>query len=194
MDLKVGYTSGELAVLRGHFHPALLIFVDWPGDPAYIHSGTGDLSWNGQTWQGLGEAGRVEVPEMGPGMAGAPVVISVVGLPADIVTRQADIARNMRVEVYTACTTTRGGTVLTVQPRSAAVGRTDSDRLFVQRQDDGTSVYGLEIEAVSGGDLRAGAAITHSYEDQITRHPGDTAGRHFINAQAALENLTWPAT
>lgn len=42
---------------------ALLVHIDWPGspeDPLYVWSGVGSLSYDGQTWLGVGNLGSID--------------------------------------------------------------------------------------------------------------------------------------
>jgi hypothetical protein len=48
------------------------------------------------------------------------------------------------------------------------------------------------ITLANGPSQRSFAEVFHTYEDQIRRFPGDTAGRLTINAEAERDKLTWP--
>jgi hypothetical protein len=39
---------------------ALLVFIDWPNDPLYAWSGVGPLSYNGETWTGVGSLANID--------------------------------------------------------------------------------------------------------------------------------------
>lgn len=43
----------------------VLVFIDWPTGPVYLHSRIGEKRWDGQTWLGLGELGQISGLENG---------------------------------------------------------------------------------------------------------------------------------
>jgi hypothetical protein len=46
-------TSGNICILP-------MVFLDFDSDPTYIWGGVGNLSYNGQTWVGVGDLGKIE--------------------------------------------------------------------------------------------------------------------------------------
>ena len=191
MDLKRGLSADEKAVLAGVFHPVLLTYIAWPGDVLRAHTGFGDLLWDSQTWVGLSNALIIDGPADGQSLGVLPATVSVVGISADLFTALGVDVRNIEAKFWWACVTEPSGTTLSVQPQSLYFGRVDANRLTLN-DGDGEKTLGVELDLRAGGDLRSGAAITHSYEDQISKHTGDTGGQHLPNNQIIAENTTWP--
>lgn len=56
-----GFDSTMQTALAGpDISLALLVFLDWPGGAGYYWTGVGSLSWNSQTWTGVGDLGRID--------------------------------------------------------------------------------------------------------------------------------------
>tara|TARA_R110002073_G_scaffold147030_7_gene299698 strand:- start:1449 stop:1781 length:333 start_codon:yes stop_codon:yes gene_type:complete len=102
------------------------------------------------------------------------------------------VIRNRTLTVFFATTTTPGGNVLSQDPVELFTGYFDSRTGSLARSGDGLAhdmVLGLGV----GPSARAAASITHGYEDQIAKFPGDTAGRHVQTANRQRFNpRTWP--
>jgi len=192
VGLTRGASAGLIADLGGHFCPVLLTYADWPGEQIFIHSGAGALSWGGQTWMGAGKLVQFNAPQEAGGLATSEASVRVAATVEDMLAERGKIIRNRSVTVYFATTTEAGGNVLKTDPVELFSGYFDSRTGSLARSDGGLAhdmVLGLGV----GPSARASASITHSYEDQITKFPGDTAGRHVQNASKLRFNpQQWP--
>lgn len=192
MGLTRGASAGLIADLGGHFCPVLLTYADWPGEQIFIHSGAGALSWDGQTWMGAGKLVQFNAPQESGGLATSEASVRVAATVEDMLAERGKVIRNRSVVVYFATTTEAGGNVLKSDPVELFSGYFDSRTGSLTRSDGGLAhdmVLGLGV----GPSARASASITHSYEDQITKFPGDTAGRHVQNASKLRFNpQQWP--
>ena len=179
-----------LTALAGPFHPVVLVFVDWPGDPVRVHSGSGTITWGGHDWTGLNglNAGQVTLPDEAASLAMVEGSAVIGGDPdrIDAVLADAATARGAPVQVWFGAVTERAGTTLVAEPFDAFTGTvgavSDSDAPVGEVD----MARAVTVQLVSGPSQRARAAAHHSYEDQRRADPTDTAGRWVI---AAVSNL-----
>jgi len=192
MGLTRGASAALLADLMGHFCPVLLTYADWPGEEIRIHSGVGALSWGGNTWNGAGKLVQFQAPEESGGLATSEASVRVAATVEDMLAERGKIIRNRTVTVWFSTTTEPGGSTLKTEPVQLFTGYFDSRTGSLSRSDGGLAhdmVMGLGV----GPSARASASITHSYEDQLAKYPGDTAGRHVQNANKLKYNpQQWP--
>ncbi|WP_323041149.1 hypothetical protein [Gemmobacter sp.] len=182
-----GFISG---LASGVYHPAVLVFADWPGDPVRVHSGVGTLAWDGHDWIGIGVhgmGGRISLPGEAQGMASTEGQAMLGGLPEDIDALLATDARGSAVQVWFAQTTERSGATLLGGPVSAWAGYIDG----MDDAEDGTD--GREVKRrvtvalVSRASQRLSPSAYHTDEDQQAEFPGDTAGRHLRAARQRMQ-------
>ncbi|MGR3509421.1 MAG: hypothetical protein ACU0CQ_00875, partial [Sulfitobacter sp.] len=126
------------------------------------------------------------------GLATSEATIRVAATVEDMLAERGKIIRNRDLVVYFGVTTKAGGFILDADPVDLFTGYFDSRTGSLTRSDGGLAhdmVLGLGI----GPSARASASITHSYEDQIAKYPGDTAGRHVQKANKLRFNpQQWP--
>lgn len=194
MALTRGTPGALLALLAGHFHPVLLTYADWPGEEIRLHTGVGEMSWDGQTWLGAGSLVRFQAPEETAGLATDEGAVHVAATVEDMLAERGKVIRNRPIKVWFGATTTPGGNVLAADPVVLFSGYFDSRKASLARSGENLShdmVLGLGI----GPGARSAASITHSYEDQIASFPGDTAGRQVQIAIRRQRNpQSWPET
>ena len=197
MDLMRDIHPATRAAISGAaFYPVALVWLDWPEAAMFAHSGTGPITWGGNTFQGVGKFGAVEVPE--ESSTGVPVEISlslVCDLPmlaeyADAVIRQRPGA------IWMGVTTEPGGNELIGAPVEMARGTMDTLVLSTEVEDAEAQItiwYRLTVGMTTGPGYRSAAAIAHSHEDQSRQYPADTAGKKLVLATARAEKTLWPA-
>jgi len=192
MALTRGASPGLITDLGGHFFPVLLTYADWPGETIRIHTGTGGLSWDGHTWAGAGKLVQFNAPQESGGLATADATVRVAATVADMLAERGKVIRGRTVTVWFATTTTAGGNVLGQDPVELFTGYFDSRTGTLSRTDGGLAndmVLGLGV----GPSARASASVIHNYEDQISKFPGDTAGRMVQTANRIKFNpKQWP--
>jgi hypothetical protein len=190
--LKRNIDPATLAAMgKTPFYPVILLYLDWPDAPVYAHSGVGTLVWNGQNWRGVGHYGAVQMPGEESGLISQPAQIRLVGAPDELDQYLDDPIRDRDGELLFGLTTERAGNVLIGEPFSIYIGYMDAMRDIVEAE-DGTLRRDLVIDLAGGPSQRAYTDLFHTYEDQIRRHPGDTAGRLVQNAEAERDRMTWP--
>lgn len=188
-----------LAALEGVFHPIVMIYLDWPDATVRMHSGSGDLSWDGHTWTGLGTADGsfvgVSIPDEAGGLASQPGEVRLIGGNETLDGYLDDPIRDRDGWIAFATVTQRQGNLLIGEPIEAFVGYMDALRDLVEVQRDGEVVEvrrDVVLQLGDGPSQRTSATVYHTDEDQRRHHPGDTAGRHVINAEARAATDTWP--
>lgn len=185
-------TKAELSSGRPIF-PVIAVYLDWPGGAIRAHSSSGTISWDSQSWLGVGPFGSVSVPGEGFGMASQPATLRLVGVPATLDDYLDDAIRGRDAWVGWGLTTERGGSALIGDLNEMFSGYMDAmvDKTVAE---GGRLARGVTLQAVSGPSQRARASIYHTAEDQERAFPGDTAGRHVINAEAQVSKVqrTWP--
>lgn len=195
MDLTRGVPSALLTAISGpFFFPVVMAHIDWPGAPLWAHSGRGNITWNGQTWLGVGKFGSVDIPE--EVAAGIPTEFSMM-LVSDFPDLEAytnTAIKGAAAAVYMGAVTERGGNSL-IGAVEVSSGTADGMGMTVETvSDDGRveTMFGLRVTIATGPSYRSLASIAHSHEDQSRQYPGDTAGRHLMFAQSLAEKTWWP--
>ena len=161
-----------LAALAGPFHPVTLVFVDWPGDPVRVHSGSGTLEWDGHDWTGLQgiNAGQVTLPDEAASLAMVEGSAVVGGNPdrIDEILADAEAARGAAVQVWFGAVTERAGVTLVGAPFAAFTGTVGA----VSDADTPTGEHdmarSITLQLVSGPSQRARAAA-HAPARTVTR-------------------------
>jgi hypothetical protein len=192
MGLERGASAGLISDLSNSFYPVLLTYADWPDETIRIHSGAGNLSWGGETWIGAGKLVQFQSPEESGGLATSEASVHVVATLEDMMAERGKVIRNRSITVYFGTTTEPAKNILKTEPVELFTGYFDSRTGSISSTEDGLAhdmVLGLGI----GPCARASATITHSYEDQISKYPTDTAGRHVQTANRLRYNpQSWP--
>lgn len=196
MELKRGLTPETLAAISGaYFYHIWLVFIDWPSGPVRAHSGVGQINFGGNVWYGVGDFGKITLPEETLGIASFPAELEIVGLPEDVVSYLDEDVRNRTVRIYGAVVSERSSNLIVGEPFEVWSGYADAMMFSASYVDDdgGEGLdYGIRLEARGGPTVRTAAEIYHTAEDQEGKYPGDTAGRLTINAEAEGSKLTWP--
>lgn len=122
-----------LTALSGVFNPVLLVYVDWPTAPVRVHSGVGNISFDGETWSGLGKYGDIIIPGEQAGIVSEKAELVVSGTIADLLQELNKDPRNKDVEIYFGITTEPAGNTLVGTPNLLFTGYVDSIRFTLDR-------------------------------------------------------------
>lgn len=175
-------------------YPVFMVSLDWTSGPVYLNSSQADVTWNGNTFTGVGGFGNIGGGAGGLTLAEQRVTMSLVFPELQGVTELAAPIRGRDVAIYLGLLLPsdfhRGVLTVVPDPVTVFLGRMDSGRIIKTKGDNGDVTNAFELEAVSGAPARDAANIYHSYEDQLSAYPGDTAGRHLWDV--ALLSLRWP--
>lgn len=190
--LTRGTPTAMLATLaQPIFYPVILVYLDWPDTPVFLHSNYGTLMWDSVGWHGVGHFGDMTIPEESLGMAAQSAEMRLIGLPAELDDYLDDPIRNRPARVWFGVVTERAGNVLVADPVEVFSGYMDAMRDNTQASDDGLS-RGVILSVAPGPSQRSRAEVYHTYEDQMRAYPGDTAGRFSINIEATVATMLWP--
>lgn len=159
------------------FFPIYLVFIDWPSDPVYAHTNTGDVSWNSQTWTGVGRFGQLALPTENQGMAARHATFGLVGLTSALNAKMEDADRDMQCSIYFGCVTARAGNTLVGDPVEIFSGLADDFKGSIAKAETGTT-HGASLMARSGPSQRAFGVLKHTNEQHQVDNPGDTLFRH----------------
>ena len=193
MALRRGVSDTLRQVLTGHFHPVILTEADWPTGIERLHTGRGDMVWNGLTWMGVGSLVQFRGPEEAGGVATSEATVKVAATLATMFSMRGLVIRNRPVRMWFGATTTAGGNILATGPMPHFAGYFDS-RSMTFSADGEDRLHDMTLGLGVGPGARSGASVTHSYEDQIARYSGDTAGRQVqIAIRQGLNPRPWPA-
>lgn len=190
--LRRGVDASMLAALSADVtHPVALVWLDWPGGAVRMHSHVGEIVWGGEVWRGVGSLGGISLPEEAGGLASVEASLQLVGVTEEVFERAEDPIKGHPGRILMGLATERGGARLIGQPIDLFVGAMDTSRAFVSGA-DGALEHGLEVIVGSGPSARAVASLSHGPEERARVAPGDTAGRHVINALTRVETQRWP--
>jgi len=179
VGLKRVIHADTLAALQKPFHPVTLVYVNWPTGALRLHSGVGNLSWDGQTWTGFGQVERVlSLPGESGGAAMVEGAITVYGDDTGVnsVHAQAKAARGNAVQVWFGVVTERAGVTIVGEPFDIFTGRIGVVSDKQEWTGNGTQ-RPVTVALTAGPSQRARGSANHSYEDQIRHYATDTAGR-----------------
>jgi hypothetical protein len=181
-----------LADLGGVFNPVILVYVDWPGAPVRVHNGVGNITFNSQTWVGLGKYGSISIPGEESSLVNSSATLTVSGTLATLLGELNTNPRNRDVDIYFGTVSEPSGNTIVGTPTLIFSGYVDSVDFDLNRSDTGLE-SAVSVGVSSGPSARSGATINHTAEDQAFKFPGDTAGRQVINAiKKAFNPDVWP--
>ncbi|WP_353475511.1 hypothetical protein PVT71_18265 [Salipiger sp. H15] len=182
-----------LAAISGRaFFPVVLVYLDWPDAPVYAHSNLGLISYGGQSWRGVGDFGKIGLPDEAMGLASSDATVGLMGLGDKLNDYLDDDIRGRDAIIYFGAVTERDGNTLVGAPIPIFVGTMDAKKDTLKRESDNITVRGVSISITPGPSQRSAAGVYHSDEDQKRRFPGDTAGRLILQAYREGSTLRWP--
>lgn len=184
--------SSLLSDLSSTFNPVVLVYVDWPGGAVRVHNGVGNISFDSETWVGLGKYGDISLPSEESSLVNSSAILTVSGTLADLLGELNTNPRNKDVNIYFGTVTTPSGNTISGTPTLIFSGFVDSVDFDLNRSDEGLE-SSVSVGVSSGPSARSGATINHTAEDQSSKYTGDTAGRQVINAiKKAFNPDVWP--
>lgn len=192
MALSRGVDPLLLEAISGTFHPVVFVEVDWPDGTVYAHSNTGNITWGGHTWVGVGTFGDISLPAEDSTLVSTEAVLSLRGQLVDLLNElDADISGKSS-HIYFGATTTEGGNTLIGEPTTIFSGYVDG-RDFSLESSETNYQHSLSVGLASGPSARAKASVNHSVEDSAINFTGDTLMRHTLYIDKNLRNpKVWP--
>jgi len=174
--------------------PVMLVHLDWPVTPVFAHTNIGSISFDSQTWLGVGQLGSIDGAEEGQGMVPSELTVALAGILAD----QIDWADNddifgRAMNLYVGATTTPGGNTLIGAPTSVFAGYMERSRFTFQPNEGGDSTK-IFVSGKSGPSARAAGEMVHTDETQQALFPGDTFFERLQHAvKESFDPIPWPA-
>lgn len=188
MALTRGVDAAMIAILAGHFHPVLLTEADAPSGILRAHTNKGTLVYDGHDWSGFAPYAMWSFPDEGGGLTTAEAEVHLALSVEGMLALRGENMRNRAVRVLLGAVTEAGGNVLRAPPVEMFAGGFDSRRVSIARDASDDLQHDMALGVGVGPSARAGASIEHGAEDQARAFPGDTAGRHVINALKQAAN------
>jgi len=164
------------AIMAGGFHPAVLIAVEYPGDPAYLHNGVGPITWDGKTWTGVGDLGFVTLPPSVADIAQDAGSATLGGLPEIVAEITGPASDQAPVQVWFGAFTSRAGGALVSAPLRVWSGRIDEASHEITPEGDSDLAEQARFSLVSSVAQTSSGIAVHSHEDQSRLDPADTVG------------------
>ena len=171
--LTVPFLAATQATL---LRPALFIEAHFTSGPLYAWSGFGSITWNSQTWTGIGTLGSVSTIEEGSTVEAKGITLTMSGIDATLL---ADVLGEFQVGlpaiVSLGLFDSTGA--LIADPVTSWSGRMDQPTIDV---DGTTATIAINCESRL---LDMNVAVDRRYtnEDQQLDHPGDR-GLEFVNS------------
>lgn len=146
---------------KGLIYPAFFVRIEFLSGPQYLWSGIGPITWNGQTWQGVGWLGEITPMTEDTSIEAVGCTLGLSGIPSSLAGQVLTECRQGKpVEVWFGCLTEAG--VPIVDPYKALAGRMD-----VPTIEDGAETCTASI-TVEGRliDLNRSRERRYTHEDQ----------------------------
>jgi len=164
--------------------PVMFVQMQFVSGPIYLWSGIGSISWNGQTWLGVGNYGNVSTISEVSDVNAVGIKMQLSGIPSSTVSLALnEVRQGAPVSIYQGCMTTSGQIVGT--PYLAWAGRMDAAEIA---EGGDTSVITITAESRLL-DLNRKRERRYEKQDQSIDYPDDL-GFDFVPALQELV-LTW---
>lgn len=174
---RSGLTSGQLAAIESaNLRPAFFVEAHFVNGPIYVWSGRGSITWNAQTWLGVGTLGTISTIEEGSGVEAKGITLSMSGIDSSLLGEvmlefQVGLPCIVRLGLFD----TNGA--LIDDPIIAWSGRMDQPTVDVDGQ---TCTISINCENRL---VEMNVAVDRRYtnEDQQLDYPGDR-GMEFVSS------------
>jgi hypothetical protein len=162
-------TAAQIAEITAqNLRPVLFCQLLFTSGFIYLWTGVGTISWNGQTWTGVGSLGTISpIPETSD-LAAVGVKLGLSGIPASLITSAlGEVRQGNPVTIYQGFLTPAGGVIAT--PNNAWQGRMDVCEISEQAD---TAIITLTAESRML-DLNRSRERRYEKQDQAIDFPGD---------------------
>lgn len=168
-------TAYATAVVASVLKVAVFVKQQFVSGTIYVWSGIGPITWNGQTWLGLGNLGKISMIEEGTNVQARGIVLSLSGIdPTFLAAALGEFQQELPVTVYLTLFDGTGNII--DAPAVAWAGMMDSPVIQV----DGTTAT-ISIACESRlVEMNVPVDRRYDQEDQNLFAPGDL-GMQFVN-------------
>lgn len=108
-------TAGMVTEVTGDsLSPRLLAYFDFPSGEVRVWTGLGNLSWDGETWSGIGTFGTFNPAQGGTDISAQGAEFGLSGIPSSLISAAlGDAYQNRDCSVWLACLDSGGSVVST---------------------------------------------------------------------------------
>ncbi len=169
------------ALSSGEIHPAIFAELGFATSTVRVWSGIGDISWNSQTWTGLGSLLSLSPMEDGATVEARGISVVLSGLDPDLLADcDSDYKLGLPARVYLGLMS--GGTPI-ADPLTTWAGKMDQPSVDVSAE-EATITINLENLLLSMN-IAVDRRLTN--QDQQMTWPGDL-GLQFVDS---IQEMTW---
>lgn len=180
-DLTLGV---QTAVSAQQVSPFLLFEAEFTSGTIRVWSGYGDLSWNSQTWTGVGTLGSVSAIGESSDIRANGITVMLSGVPSDMISLALGESRQGKIgRVYMGFMDSSNAVIS--DPYLAFEGRLDVPSI---REDGDTSTITIAYESRLI-DLQRSREIRYTHEEQIRLYPDDLGLEYVASLQEA--DILW---
>jgi hypothetical protein len=178
-------TAGVITeITAGNLRPIILVAMQFSSGWVYLWSGTGTLSWNGQSWTGTGYLGKMEALTETQEVEAQGVRFSLSGVPNSLLTSALqEVRQGNPVIVYQGFLTAADAVVSS--PYQAWAGRMDSCE--IEEGGETSTIYLIAESRLI--DLKRSRERRFTHDDQQIDFSGDL-GFEFVPA-IQEKNVIW---
>jgi len=171
------------AALQAEHTAAVVLVALYFSTPVYVHSGVGDLSYNGNLYKGVGQLGRIETIEESVELKAGGVTLTLSGVPNDLVAvALTETYQNAVCKIFIAALDANHQ--LVPDPEIIHAGRVDDMAIAVGKQ--GTITLRTRDKLTDWDRPRV---ERYNHADQQAKVPGDK-GLEYTEAMVD-RTLTW---
>jgi hypothetical protein len=178
-------TAGVITEMTAqNMRPVLFVQMKFVSGFQFFWTGYGSISWNGQTWTGVGNLGTISpLPETGDVTAQG-VQLQLSGIPSSLIGfALSEVRQGAPVTIYQGFLTSAGAVVS--NPANAWSGRMDTC-VIVDGADTATITINCESRLT---DLKRSRERRYTSQDQTVDSPSDK-GFDFVPGLQQM-NLSW---
>lgn len=162
-------TSNVLVELSaGRCRPFYMAAIQFLSGTSYLWTGIGNITWNSQTWVGLGSLAQVSAISQNSDVSAENITLVLSGIPADLVSQAiSECRQNYSVQVWLGFMSDSNQII--VDPVLLFLGHMD-----VPTVQDGGDTCTISITAENPlVDLQRSSSRRYTHDDQQIAFPGD---------------------
>lgn len=162
-------TSGMFAeIAAARLRPAVFCYAEFNTGPIYLWSGYGPVSWNGNTWSGVGTLGGISAMQETTDVSATNIVLSLSGIPSDLLgDAMTEVRQGKQVRIWLGALDEAMNII--IDPYESFSGRMD---VAVVDEGADTSTISLTVES-SLVDMQRLRLVPFTDQAQQAEFPGD---------------------